>query len=247
VDPPRRVVLFLGIRRERNRIRGRRDVELPPPSSAPLAWVSGVWAQLVGSIPFLALAHAPGPAYLAATSAATSVARIGQIPLTVPTARPESPRSRVLIGPTPPPRRQPLQARILRDAIFRLGARLRLHADPLCSLAVPELAATTAAANSGITDPNSIRPVTDRTTSALESTRDALLRRGAASHRRHTRRPVSGSPCRFLELHRAPWVVYTCLIRAACDLGFGNFSPAQRMTARPQARRGEASLLHALK
>jgi hypothetical protein len=102
VDPPRRVVLFLGIRRERNRIRGRRDVELPPPSSAPLAWVSGVWAQLVGSIPFLALAHAPGLAYLAATSAATSVARIGQIPLTVPTARPESPRSRVLIGPNPP-------------------------------------------------------------------------------------------------------------------------------------------------
>jgi hypothetical protein len=151
------------------------------------------------------------------------------------------------INRTKPPRRQPLQAGILRDAIFCLGARLRLHADPLCSLAVPELAATTAAANSGITDPNSIRPVTDRAASALESTRDALLRRGAASHRRHTRRPASGSPCQFLELHRAPWVVYTCLIRAACDLGFDNFSPAQRMTARPQARRGEASLLHALK
>jgi hypothetical protein len=69
----------------------------------PHIWVSSVWAQLVGSIPFLALAHAPGPAYLATTNAATSAARIGRIPLTVPTARPESPRSRVLIGPNPPP------------------------------------------------------------------------------------------------------------------------------------------------
>jgi hypothetical protein len=144
----------------------------------PHIWVSSVWAQLVGSIPFLALAHAPGPAYLATTNAATSAARIGRIPLTVPTARPESPRCRVLIVPNPPPpRRQPLRAGILHGTIFRLGARLRLHADRLRSLAIPKLAATTAAANSGITDPNSIRPVTDRAASALKSTSDALLGR----------------------------------------------------------------------
>jgi hypothetical protein len=39
------------------------------------------------------------------------------------------------------------------------------------------VAATTAAANSGITDPNSIRPDTDRAASKFESTHDALLGR----------------------------------------------------------------------
>jgi hypothetical protein len=52
-----------------------------------------------------------------------------------------------------------------------------------------------------------------------------LLHCGAASHCRHAHRPALGSPCRFLVLHQAPWMVCTCLTRATYDSGFGNSSP----------------------
>jgi hypothetical protein len=71
----------------------------------------------------------------------------------------------------------------------------------------------------------------------------ALLRRGAASHRRHTRRPASGPPCRFLELHRASWWMCACLIWAGWTVTMAichrNLA-LRRVAAR---RRGRLSLL----